>query len=97
MNVFQVGAIRAASSTKPILLKNIGDATVSFAAWYLVGNSIAFGTDVHGVIGKPSIFLTGEIDRRTLTNFQPAGNKILVTYRRVCYILAALSSAVVPL
>lgn len=60
----QVGAIRAASSTQPILLKNIGDAAVSLAAWYLVGNSIAFGTDVRGVFGKPSLFMAGETGGR---------------------------------
>eukprot|EP00903_Cladosiphon_okamuranus_P015094 g13962.t1 len=55
---YEVGAIRAASSTQPILLKNVGDAAVSFAAWYLVGNSIAFGTDILGAFGRPSLFLT---------------------------------------
>eukprot|EP00752_Nemacystus_decipiens_P001280 g1274.t1 len=55
---YEVGTVRAASSTRPILLKNVGDATVSLAAWYLLGNSIAFGTEVGGVFGKPSIFLS---------------------------------------
>eukprot|EP00752_Nemacystus_decipiens_P014583 g12987.t1 len=50
---YEVGTIRAVSSTQHILLKNIGDAVVGLAAWYLVGHSIAVGTDVLGVFGKP--------------------------------------------
>lgn len=56
----KVGAIRAISSTQPILLKNIGDASISLAAWYVLGHGIAFGEDVGHVIGKPTFFSTGE-------------------------------------
>lgn len=56
----QVGAIRAVSSTQPILLKNIGDASISLIAWYILGHGVAFGEDVGHTIGIPTFFTTGE-------------------------------------
>eukprot|EP00752_Nemacystus_decipiens_P014586 g12990.t1 len=57
---YEVGAIRAISSTQPILLKNIGDASISLIAWYVLGQGIAFGEDVGHAIGKPTFFSTGK-------------------------------------
>ncbi|CAB1119547.1 unnamed protein product [Ectocarpus sp. CCAP 1310/34] len=54
----QVGAIRA-TSTKHILLKNIGDATVSLVAWYLLGYGFAFGEDAGHFIGTSFFVFTG--------------------------------------
>eukprot|EP00903_Cladosiphon_okamuranus_P011586 g10899.t1 len=57
---YEVGAIRAISSTQPILLKNIGDASISLIAWYVLGHGIAYGEDVGHAFGTPTFFSKGK-------------------------------------
>ncbi|CBJ33654.1 Ammonium transporter [Ectocarpus siliculosus] len=54
---YEVGAIRE-TSTQHILLKNIGDATVSLVAWYLLGYGFAFGEDAGHIIGTSFFVFT---------------------------------------
>eukprot|EP00752_Nemacystus_decipiens_P005993 g5412.t1 len=53
---YEVGAISGTTSTSPILLKNVGDASVSLVAWLLLGYGLASGEDRGGVIGTSGAF-----------------------------------------
>eukprot|EP00903_Cladosiphon_okamuranus_P022254 g20464.t1 len=55
---YEVGAISGTSSIRPILLKNIGDASVSLVAWICIGYALSSGKDKGGLIGGTFFALT---------------------------------------
>lgn len=56
----QVGAISGSTSIRPVLLKNIGDASVSFLAWLCIGYALASGEDTGGILGTRFFSFTGK-------------------------------------
>lgn len=57
---WQVGVISSTSSIRPILLKNIGDASVSLVAWFGIGYALASGEDKWGIFGCRFFAFTGK-------------------------------------